>query len=73
VNRETRELLAALDKLNRAIPHVLHGIWDGSLSADKQVEFGGLLIATGELLQEHARNERVTIIDSEPDTPLLES
>ena len=60
--RETRGLLAALNKLNRALPNVMVGIWDESLPPDRQVEFGDLLIAAGELLQQHARSERPTII-----------
>jgi hypothetical protein len=65
MTRETRELLAALDKLGRAIPQVLLGIWDDSLPQDKQVEFGDLLIAGGELLQAHARSEPAMVVESE--------
>lgn len=61
----TRELLAALAALNQQVPGVVLGILDGSLSPDKQVEFGGLLISAGEALQRHARTERPTVIDSD--------
>jgi hypothetical protein len=70
VIRETRELLAALHKLNGVLPNVLLGIWGESLPPDKQVEFGDLLIAAGELLQEHARNVRATVVDSDGTTGL---
>lgn len=65
MNRPTRELLAALAKLNQEVPTVVLGILDESLSPDKQVEFGGLLITAGELLQRHARTEQPTVIDSD--------
>jgi hypothetical protein len=64
MTRATRELLAALAKLNQEVPVVVLGILDESLPPDKQVEFGDLLITAGEGLRHHARNERPTVIDS---------
>ena len=64
VIRETRELLAALHKLHQAMPNVLVGIWDGSLPPDKQVAFGDLLVDAGDLVREHARTERTTVVES---------
>lgn len=72
MNRPTRELLAALAKLNQEVPIVVLGILDESLSADKQVEFGGLLIAAGEALQGHARTARPTVIDSDTGSKAVE-
>lgn len=62
--RETRELLAALSKLNREVPNVMLGIVDGSLPVEKQIEFGELLKLAGEAMQEHGRTERVQVIES---------
>lgn len=64
MTRTTRELLATMAKLNQAVPRVVLGILDDSLTVEKQVAFGDLLIETGQLLQDHARAER-TIVDSE--------
>ncbi|HEX3648970.1 MAG TPA: hypothetical protein VHV49_11115 [Pseudonocardiaceae bacterium] len=65
MKRDTRELHATMVKLNRAVPTVVLGIVDDSLTVDRQIDFGDLLIETGRLLQEHARIERAPIIDSE--------
>lgn len=65
MRRATRELLATMVKLNRAVPTVVLGIVDDSLTVDRQIDFGDLLIETGRLLQEHARVEQAPIIDSE--------
>lgn len=62
---DTRRLLATMAKLNRAVPTVVLGILDDSLTVDRQIDFGDLLIERGRLLQDHARIERVPIIDSE--------
>jgi hypothetical protein len=67
VTRETRELLAALSKLNQQVPNVVLGIVDGSLPIEKQVEFGDLLVEAGRALQAHARTERATVIESDID------
>lgn len=72
MTRSTRELLAALAALNQQVPSVVLGILDESLSSDKQVEFGGLLIAAGEALQRHARTERPTVIDSDTGSKAVE-
>lgn len=61
----TRELLAALAKLNQQVPVVVLGILDESLSPDEQMEFGDLLIAAGDALREHARTERSMVVDSD--------
>lgn len=60
----TRELLAALARLNREVPAIALGIADESLSPDKQSDFGDLLIAAGKALQHHARSERAVVVDS---------
>lgn len=65
MTRATRELLAALARLNQEVPVVVLGILDESLPPGKQVEFGGLLITAGEALQQHARTERPTVIDGD--------
>lgn len=64
MTRATRELLAALAKLNQEVPTVVLGILDESLPPDQQAEFGDLLIAAGDALREHARTERVMVVDS---------
>lgn len=64
MTQATLELLAALARLNREMPNVALGITDGSLPAEKQVEFGDLLITAGRAIQHHARTERGTVIDS---------
>lgn len=64
MTRATRELLAALAKLNQEVPVVVLGILDESLSPDQQAEFGDLLIAAGDALREHARTERAMVVDS---------
>lgn len=69
VIRKTRELLATMAKLNHAVPSVVLGILDDSLTPEKQIEFGDLLIETGRLLQDHAHVERALIIDSEDAPP----
>lgn len=68
----TRELLAALARLNQEVPTVVLGILDESLSPDKQAEFGDLLIAAGEALQRHARTERPTVVDSDAGSHSIE-
>lgn len=64
----TRELLAALAKLNQGIPGVVLGILDDSLSPQRQAEFGDLLIGAGRALRNHARTERTIVVDSESES-----
>lgn len=64
MTRTTRELLAALARLNQEVPATVLGILDDSLSPEKQIEFGSLLIAAGEALQQHARTERGMVVES---------
>lgn len=64
MTRRTRELLATMAKLNQAVPAVVLGILDDSLTTAKQTEFGDLLIDVGRLVQEHAQVEWAPVIDS---------
>lgn len=64
MTRTTRELLGMLAKLNQAVPEVVLGVLDDSLSPAKQAEFGELLVDAGHLVQDHAQG-RTKIIDSE--------
>ncbi|HEX3649537.1 MAG TPA: hypothetical protein VHV49_14010 [Pseudonocardiaceae bacterium] len=63
MNDETRELLGVLAKLNQAVPSLVLGVLDNTLTPAKQAEFGELLVDAGQLLQEHAQ-ERAKIIES---------
>ena len=63
--RETRELLAALKRMNEKVPEVAVAIAGESLTVEEQTEFGGLLIELGEAVLEHARTERAAVIESE--------
>jgi len=65
VREETSALLTALNKLDEAMTTVLLGLLENTLPASKQVAFGDLLIAAGELLQEHARAEQPAGIDDD--------
>lgn len=56
---ETRQLLAALSAINREIPTVAMRIIDESLSTDKQIEFGNLLIELGAAVRENATRSAV--------------
>ena len=60
---ETRELLGVLAKLNQAVPDLVLGVLDDSLTPAKQAEFGELLADAGQLLQEHAR-QRASMVES---------
>jgi hypothetical protein len=60
----TRELLGMVAKLNQAVPEVVLGVLDNSLTPAKQSEFGELLVDAGHLVQDHAQ-ERTKVIDSE--------
>ncbi len=62
---ETTALLNVLKKLDEAMATVMLGLLAESLPVEKQDEFGTLLIAAGELMQEHARTERPTIVDGD--------
>lgn len=50
----TLALVAALKAVNEQIPCSIDSLVTDTLPAGKQREFGGLLIALGELLKEHA-------------------
>lgn len=63
MNGGTRELLGMLVKLNQAVPGLVLGVLDDTLTPDKQAEFGELLVDAGQLLQEHAQ-ERIRIVES---------
>jgi hypothetical protein len=64
MTRTTRELLGMLAKLNQAVPEMVLGVLDDSLTPAKQTEFGQLLVDAGHVVQDHAR-ERTKVIDSE--------
>ena len=53
---DTRMLLAALSAMNQQIPAIAMRIIDDSLSHDKQIEFGNLLIELGVAVHDYARN-----------------
>ncbi|MGH3630918.1 MAG: hypothetical protein ACRDRL_26175 [Sciscionella sp.] len=55
---ETRHLLVALKAVNQQIPTVVLTLLDGSLSVERQVEFGRLLVELGELIRWHAHDVR---------------
>lgn len=61
LRQETRELLAVLGKLNQEVPGVALGILDGSLSVEKQVEFGALLVAAGELVRTYGWSQGLVV------------
>ena len=63
MNGETRELLGMLAKLNQAVPGLVLGVLDNTLTPAKQAEFGELLVDAGQLLQEHAQ-ERTRIVEN---------
>jgi hypothetical protein len=50
----TLALVAALKAVNEQIPRIIDSLVTDTLPAGKQHEFGGLLIALGELLKEYA-------------------
>ena len=62
MNGETRELLGILAKLNQAVPGLVIGVLDDSLTPAKQAEFGELLVDAGQLLQEHAQ-QRARVVE----------
>jgi hypothetical protein len=65
--RATRELLAALARVNREAPTVALRIMDESLPAADQVAFGQQLIELGQAVQRHALAERAEVIDHVPE------
>lgn len=64
MTRATRELLAALARLNQEVPTIVLAILDDSLPPERQIEFGDLLIDAGKALQRHVWTERATVIES---------
>lgn len=54
MNEMTSALVTALNAVNRQVPCIIDALGMGTLPAVKQREFGGLLIALGELLKEYA-------------------
>lgn len=50
----TSALISALQAVNLQVPSIIDTLSAGKLPAGRQREFGGLLIALGELLGEHA-------------------
>jgi hypothetical protein len=54
MTRETRTLLAALAAMNRQIPNVALRLLDESMSLQRQLEFGDLLIELGQAMHQHA-------------------
>jgi hypothetical protein len=63
-NEMTSALITALKAVNLQVPCIIDTLLAGSLPVRKQREFGGLLIALGELLREYA--------DSADDHPVQE-
>lgn len=63
MNGDTRELLGMLAKLNQAVPGLVLGVLDDSLTLTRQAEFGELLVDAGRLLQEQAQ-QRANVIES---------
>lgn len=66
MNERTRQLLVALKKVNQQVPAVVLGMLEGSLSPEKQIEFGSLLIELGQLMQGHGTEQPGRVIDAEP-------
>ena len=56
--QQIREMLAALNALNKQLPHFTAGVADGSLPAETQEAFGGLLVELGVLVQACARDQQ---------------
>lgn len=54
MNEMTSALITALKAVNLQVPCIIETLLAGTLPARKQREFGGLLIALGELLKEYA-------------------
>lgn len=54
MNDMTSALVTALKAVNHQVPCIIEALVTDTLPAGKQREFGGLLIALGELLQEYA-------------------
>jgi hypothetical protein len=65
MTRETRNLLAALAAMNRQIPNVALRLLEESLSSQRQLEFGDLLIELGRAMHEHADREHSSENDIE--------
>ena len=62
---ETTDLVAALKTLQRQIPQVCLAMIHSQLDADQQIDFGDLLIQLGQLIQQHANDSNVFIIESD--------
>lgn len=58
---ETSNLLAVLHDLDLDMVEVMLGLLTDELSADEQRRFGGLFVAAGKLLEQHA--ELATVPD----------
>lgn len=58
MTRETRHLLAALAAINQQIPNVALRMLEESMSWQRQLEFGDLLIELGRAMHEHADHSR---------------
>jgi hypothetical protein len=54
MNEMTSALITALKAVNLQVPCIIDTLLAGTLPVRKQREFGGLLIALGELLKEYA-------------------
>ncbi|GLY64349.1 hypothetical protein [Amycolatopsis taiwanensis] len=54
MNEMTTALVTALKAVNHQVPCIIDALVADTLPAGKQREFGGLLIALGELLKEYA-------------------
>lgn len=63
MNGETRELLGMLAKLNQAVPALVIGVLDDSLTPAKQAEFGELLVDAGQLMRAHAQ-QRACMVEN---------
>jgi len=57
MNEMTSALITALKAVNIQVPCIIDTLLAGTLPVRKQREFGGLLIALGELIREYADND----------------
>lgn len=64
MNRQTAELVRALAAVTKHVPRVSTELLAGTMAADKQQEFAGLLIDLAGLLASHADDQ------AEPGTPV---
>jgi hypothetical protein len=62
---QTADVLKILNQLGSNLHKVVWDILNGSMTHDRELEFGDLLIEAGTVVKAHARNVRWVVLDGD--------